>query len=299
MHIAERIPEPVFASRESSPVRSHGSKQQMTAIMDELLLSIDLQEKAKRESERERARNGEESRRTEVKGEIGRDRDGGEEESESPGDAPWHVKELQRRKKEEQDRLIREAQLGNMGVLEDAYLVTIPQYLAFAHSLSSRSVTYLSFPLVGSYSAQAVVAQLTTSFELIPDLVLNAFRRSPSGAEFLHYKPERDLSKVKRSVELPLPFEVVMVGRNPQQWEEARSPHLPDCRLTEVWVDPSTRQPLQLYQPLVSWKAVHGIKMPFLCTATARRNMFIPRQRLLFVKVTCEKVMEWSPVYYV
>ena len=197
----------------------------------------------------------------------------------------WSVKEKLRRDKETRDAYFQEAHLGQTGILEEPYHTTIPKYLAHACKLTSPSVSQFTYSFLGSYSAQAFVTKAIMCIQQIcPDLILNAFKlksKAPLG-QYTHCTLDKDWSRLERTDELSQ-LHYIVVGRNPQQWEECCNP---SHRSTQPWVDLHTRQSLQLFHPLDSRKVV---RVPLQQSAVGG-EAFVPRQRLVLMSITSQQV---------
>ena len=200
----------------------------------------------------------------------------------------WSVKEKLRREKEMRDAYFQEARLGQTGILEEPYHTTIPKHLAHACKLTSPSISQFTYSFLGSYSAQAFVTKTIMCIQQIcPDLTLNAFKlksEAPLG-QYTHCTLDKDWSRLERTDELSQ-LHYIVVGRNPQQWEECCNPAR---RSTQPWVDPHTRQSLQLFHPLDSRKVV---RVPLQQSAVGG-EAFVPRQRLVLMSITSQQV-KWS-----
>lgn len=211
-----------------------------------------------------------------------------EEEGGSPG---WIEKEKRRRKMEARDAVMHDAHLGNSGVIDESYHTAIPQHLAAACRLHSACVKHHAFPLVGNYSARVFISQTVLALqELCPDFTVNAFRGiggNPLGP-FMHFVPEKDWTKVKKSSCL-VEARFVAVGRNISQWEESCDPLTPDKRILQPWLGTASKLPLQLFQPLDSKKLSREVATPLQGLA-ASSDAFVPRQRLAIAVVTNRKV---------
>ena len=197
----------------------------------------------------------------------------------------WSVKEKLRREKEMRDAYLQEAHLGQTGILEEPYHTTIPKYLAHACKLTSPSICQFTYSFLGSYSAQAFVTKTIMCIQQIcPDLSLNAFElksEAPLG-QYTHCILDKDWSRLERTDELSQ-LHYIVVGRNPQQWEECCKPA---HRSTQPWVEPHTRQSTQLFHPLDSRKVV---RVPLQQSAVGG-EAFVPRQRLILMSITSQQV---------
>ena len=215
------------------------------------------------------------------------------EGSESPEILAWHHKEKLRRKHEAKETVMKEAYFGNSGILEPVYQSPIPCHLERAHTLGSPTVTQLSFSLLGSYSAQTFLSQAMAEIqERCPDITLNAFKRVQEETPlYIHYVPDKDLTRVSQAVPELANLRYIVIGRNLQQWEECCNPTLPEFRATPVSLDPQTKQPLQLFQSLHSKKVVRNVEPPLQLSAIGK-NVFIPRQRLVVMTIDSEQVSQ-------
>ena len=197
----------------------------------------------------------------------------------------WSVKEKLRREKEMRDAYLQEAHLGQTGILEEPYHTTIPKYLAHACKLTSPSICQFTYSFLGSYSAQAFVTKTITCIQQIcPDLSLNAFELKPEAplGQYTHCILDKDWSRLERTDELSQ-LHYIVVGRNPQQWEECCKPA---HRSTQPRVEPHTRQSTQLFHPLDSRKVV---RVPLQQSAVGG-EAFVPRQRLVLMSITSQQV---------
>ena len=205
----------------------------------------------------------------------------------------WHGKEWLRREQEARDRYYQEAHFGRSGILDETYHTTIPQHLDRACKLASPSISHCTYTSMGSHSARTFLTEAIASIQqLCPDLTLSTFERTPPGeassGQYAHCTPERDWSKVERAVELS-DLHYIVIGRNLRQWEECCDPTDPTHRSTHPWVDPQTKQSLQLFYPLDSKKFVRGVEVP-LQQSVVGREAFVPRQRLVLMSVTSSQV---------
>lgn len=207
------------------------------------------------------------------------------------GKSVWTEKERKRRRTEERDAIIHDAELGNSGMLEKAYHSSIPRHLAGAFRLHSACVKSHSFSLVGNYSAQVFLSQTVIALQnLCPDLTINCFQSIgvDNQGPFIHFTSERDWTKVKRASH-PSHAHYIAIGRNFLQWEESRDPLTPTKRIIQPWLDNVSKLPLQHFQPLDTKKLNKDVTVPLQGLASSK-EMFIPRQRLVAVIVTKKKV---------
>ena len=153
------------------------------------------------------------------------------EPTESSG-LTWQMKEKNRREMEAINAYQKEAYHGRQGVLENTYSSLIPKHFMEVTKLHSRSLSHYAFPLLGSYSAEVFLNE-TLSFcgQLCPDLTLSTFKLDTNG-EYSHYTPQKT-SRLRVVYEVA-ETEVIVVGRNLKQWDEARSPTVLEIRLTQV-----------------------------------------------------------------
>ena len=160
----------------------------------------------------------------------------------------WHQKERVRREVEAKDAMTREAHLGHCGTLEESYHATIPNHLALTRELGSASVSYSSVVLIGSYSASVFLSRVTAGIhQLCPDITLNAFTYEDGDSpRYVHCSPEKDLTKAQKPPLKLSKLRYIVVGRNPLQWEESLHPTVPSLRISQPWLDPQTKQSLQL-----------------------------------------------------
>ena len=153
--------------------------------------------------------------------------------TEPPG-LTWQMKEKNRREAEAMNAYQKEAYHGRQGMLESTYSNLIPKQFIEMSKLPSRSLSHYTFPLLGSYSAEVFLNE-TLSFcrQSCPDLTLSTFKLDTNG-EYSHYTPQKT-SRVRIINEVS-ETEVIVVGRNLKQWDEARSPTNLEIRLTQVSV---------------------------------------------------------------
>ena len=203
----------------------------------------------------------------------------------------WHQKEKLRREMEAQEAMAREAHLGNCGILEETYHTTIPNHLAHARELGSSSVAHYSVALVGSYSAAVFLSQATANVhQLCPDITMNAFAYTDGELpQYVHCTLEKDLTKAQKPPNKISKLHYIVIGRNPLQWEESLHPTVPLRRISQPWLDPQTKQSLQLFHPLDTKKPLRTGELPLQIIA-ATRNTFVSRQRLVLLNITNEKV---------
>lgn len=207
------------------------------------------------------------------------------------GKSMWMEKERKRRRTEERDTIIHDAELGNSGMLRKAYHSSIPQHLAGAFRLHSACVKFHSFSLVGNYSAQVFLSQTALALEtLCPDFTVNCFQSIgvDDQGPFIHFTPARDWTKVKR-VNHPSHTHYIAVGRNLPQWEESCDPLTPTKRIIQPWLDKVSKLSLQHFQPLDTKKLNKDVIVPLQGLASSK-EMFVPRQQLAVVIVTKKKV---------
>ena len=218
---------------------------------------------------------------------------GSQGEGSSESSLTWHGKEWLRREQEARDRYYQEAHFGRSGVLDETYHTTIQQHLAHACKLASPSVTHCTYTFMGSHSARTFLTEAIASIQqLCPDLNISTFEKSLPGevaaGQYAHCIPERDWSRVERVVELS-DLHYMVIGRNLRQWEECCDPTDLTHRSTHPWVDPHTKQSLQLFYPLDSKKFVRGVEVP-LQQSVVGGEAFVPRQRLVLMSVTSWQV---------
>ena len=218
---------------------------------------------------------------------------------EKDGKSAWVEKEKRRRRTESRDAVFHEAHLGNSGMLEHSYHTTIPQHLAGASRLHSASVKYHSFSLVGNYSARVFLSQTVLALQsLCPDFAVNSFQSMGGGhlGPFIHFVPEKDWTKVKK-LSRPSEAHYVAVGRNHTQWEESCDPVISTKRQMQPWLDPASKLPLQMFQPLDSKKLMKEVvSIPLQGLATSK-DVFVPRQCLVIAIITNKKVSELVKLY--
>ena len=63
----------------------------------------------------------------------------------------------------------------------------------------------------------------------------------------------------------------------------------------QPWIDAQTKQSLQLFHPLDSKKISKTVEYPLMGLAK-EQSCFIPRQRLLYLSITQEKVTTGVPM---
>ena len=205
------------------------------------------------------------------------------------GSQTWYGREKLRREHEVRDAHFREAHLGQTGILEETYHTTIPKYLAHACKLASPSISQFTYSFLGSYSAQAFATKTIMCVQQIcPDLALNAFKLKSEAPlnQYAHCTLDKDWSGMERTDE-PSQLHYIVVGRNPQQWEECCNPA---HRSTQPWVDQQIKRSLQLFYPLDSRKSVRGAEVPLQQSAVGG-EAFVPRQRLILMSITSQQVM--------
>ena len=209
----------------------------------------------------------------------------------------WHQKEKMRREAEAQEAVAREAHLGNCGTLEETYRTTIPNHLALTRELGSASVSHCSIVLVGGYSASVFLSQATASIrQLCPDIALNSFTCADGDpARYVHCTPEKDLTKAQKPPLKVSELRYIVIGRNPLQWEESLHPTVPSVRISQPWIDPQSKQSLQLFHPLDTMKPLRAGELPLQMVA-ANGSTFVPRQRLVLLIITNEKVCVFTAV---
>ena len=203
----------------------------------------------------------------------------------------WHHKEKLRRWQEARETELRDAHFGKQGILEPMYQLTIPAHLGHAHQLASHSVNHYTFNLLGNYSTQSFLSQAMADIQqLCPDITLNAFKLTTNDPpQYTHYTPENDWSKVEGAPPNLSTLHYIVIGRNLSQWNECCLPLTPETRINQAWVDPQTKQSLQLFHPLDSKKVVRGLDVP-LQQSTINKNVFVPRQRLVLMTISNEQV---------
>ena len=205
------------------------------------------------------------------------------------GSQTWYGREKLRREHEVRDAYFREAHLGQTGILEETYHTTIPKYLAHACKLASPSISQFTYSFLGSYSAQAFATKTIMCIQQIcPDLTLNAFKLKSEAPlnQYAHCTLDKDWIRMERTGE-PSQLHYIVVGRNPQQWEECCNPA---HHSTQPWVDQHIKRSLQLFYPLNSRKSVRGAEVPLQQSAVGG-EAFVPRQRLILMSITSQQVM--------
>ena len=206
----------------------------------------------------------------------------------------WHHLEWQRRRDEEAQRKLKMAARGHLGTLVEAYRSSIPQCLSAAHQLSSPSAAMFPYDLVSSRSAHSFVAEAVLNIkEACPDAELHGFKLSQDTQLYVHFYSESEARETRATYP---GYQVgdtnnIVVCRNPVQWEESCDPRGSEARSGQVWVDSTTKQPLQLYLPLDSRKILKGLETPLHLMAV-KKNVFLPRQRLILVMMECAVVSD-------
>ena len=203
------------------------------------------------------------------------------------GGVSWVDNERLRREKEFEEGIKLQAHFGNNGRLEKVYEKIIPEHLSSAIALKSLSVKHKTFPVLGSYSAKVFLSQTVAILhKQSPDLAVNAFTTTTSG-QFVYFEPQENWTKVERHLDSKVRDTCfILIGRNLAQFEESLNPA---SRSTKPWLDQQTKQPLQLLQPLDCRKVTVGTHVPLQHMPIAM-DSFVPRQRLVVVKVTCQQV---------
>ena len=201
----------------------------------------------------------------------------------------WLQKEKIRRSSEARQTLIKDADMGKSGVLNEAYHSSLPKYLSLAQSLASPSVRYISLPIMGHYSAKVFVSQSVSSIQLeCPELTGSVFQLSPTGAnsDFTHCIPAKDWTHVHHEVHSHLQeTEYIVIFKNLLQWEE--SCHISSLRHSSN--DPLSN--LYLFHPLDSRKLYSMPRIPIPLHVLAQiRDVFVPRRIFILLRVTQQKV---------
>lgn len=198
----------------------------------------------------------------------------------------WLQREKQRRNDEAVQVLIREAALGKSGLLSETYTETLPLHLTLAHSQGTPSVKHLSLPLMGHYSAKVFISQVVTSLQLVcPELSSDVFQLS-SDLLHHHFAPQKDWTAVHKSetVGSLCPTSYFLLSRHLPQWEECvgvtGSRHVHSSASTDKG---------QLFSALDS-RSHSSDTPPPLCAITRTREVWIPRVRLILVRVANQKV---------
>lgn len=219
----------------------------------------------------------------------------GQEKGAAERSLSWHHIEWVRRRDEEAQKKLKMAARGHLGVLVDVYHTSIPQCLSHAHQLSSPSAAMFFYDLVSCRSAYSFMTEAVLNIkETCPDAEVQGFRLS-SQQKYFHFYSEKEVRDSKAATYPGYQMgdtDYVIVCRNPGQWEESCDPTGTDARSGQVWVDSATKQPLQLYLPLDSKKVLKGQETPLQLVAI-KRNIFLPRQRLILVTMECAMVSEW------
>ena len=206
----------------------------------------------------------------------------------------WHHLEWLRRRDEEAQRRVKMAARGHLGILVEAYHSSIPQCLSLAHQLSSPSAAMFPYDLVSCRSAHSFLAEAVLNIKAAcPDAELQGFKFSQETQQYVHFYSESDARETRATYP---GYQVgdtsnIVVCRNPVQWEESCDPRGSEARSGQVWIDPTTKQPLQLYLPLDSRKIVKGLETPLQLVAI-KKNIFLPRQRLILVTMECAVVSD-------
>ncbi len=201
------------------------------------------------------------------------------------GQLLWLQREKARRVHEAMENLMREAELGKCGVMSETHNTAIPRHLSLAHSKASPSVRYLSIPLLGQYSLRGFLSHAAALLDsACSGLTSDAFRLSPAG--YCHCTLEKDWMKISKTVSPhQLSTEIILISRDLAQWEDiskSASPPEP-CLLQQLFHPLDSKRP-----PSPSPSFLH---IPFLSIAS-QRAVFIPRRRLVFIRVTHQKVRE-------
>ena len=211
----------------------------------------------------------------------------------------WHQIERQRRRDEEAQRKLKMAAHGHLGTLEEAYHTSLPLCFSVAHHLSSSSTSVLLYDLISCRSAHGFLAEAVLNIrETCPDAEVQGFRLSLPGHQYFHFYSEKEAREAKAAYP---GYQVggascIIICRNPGQWEESCDPRSTETRSGQVWIDPATKQPLQLYLPLDSKKVLKGSEPPLQLVAL-KRNVFIPRQRLILIIMESTVVSEGVAVH--
>lgn len=197
----------------------------------------------------------------------------------------WELLEKQRRLQSSKAALQHRAFLGQIGILEDGMLTTLPSLLSLAQSHASPSVQHGQWFLPSSCTTDIYFNHsylVLTS--LLPDLSMSIFQQTRSEDKFVYLSPDKLVLNSTSEQQLVGP-QYVMVGRNLIQWEETLDPGNPTNHVTLTWRD------LQLHQPLDSWKNLEGMGVPLL-GVVKKHSTFVPRQMLLLFTVIRRKVCQ-------
>ena len=203
------------------------------------------------------------------------------------GGLGWLNKEKMRRVVKARRMLQREAELGRCGQLTESYSKTLPRFLKHAYQINCPSVHHLQEALLGHHASLTAVSQLVSSLQpIFPDLTFSSFRFTSRG--YLYSLPEKDLTKVQKSVGDILDSKFIVLARNISQWEESHgetSGHTPSGVVMELGRT-------QRFSSL-------GGKFMMASSTTSRtplrgagnlKNTFVPRRRLVFLQVSHDQV---------
>ena len=200
--------------------------------------------------------------------------------SELESDQNWQVKEKHHRLQECKDTLHRTAHMGLIGTLSGTYTSELPLLFNKCVETTSSVVSYHDWLIPSPFCTKNVLSYTySVAKSYLAGVTLSIFQSVDGFTDILSYIAHDKLDDVVSKVSSVY----FMVGRDLSQWKESRVPMDHTVHSDTIW------QSSQIYSPLASWKLVNESSIP-LWSVAKRQQMFIPRHRVLLIKIQNRKV---------